>query len=151
MQDDEERQLCLDITHCDHSHFKHTQALERKRKQLEATERNEQQENRKKQAGNDPHYRKAFKSLRSSALPPLTYIKRVVKGPQGQAPGTYAQNPLEIDDILTDQFQNIYRGSSDDHLVTIIPTSFPNTSSISSCVPPFPHSGLMPKGSENTL
>ena len=49
---------------------------------------------------------------------PLAYAKRTKVGPLGQAIGTYATSPEEVDDIAVHAWQQIYAGNVDDMAAT---------------------------------
>ena len=43
---------------------------------------------------------------------PITFLRRKIQGRHGEAPGTFATDPQEIDNILTEAWQSIYKGAS---------------------------------------
>ena len=61
----------------------------------------------------DTHHAKAYRFLSAQTSPPITYLRRSVTGPCGEAPGTFATEPAEIDKILIDAWSNIYNGTKE--------------------------------------
>jgi hypothetical protein len=47
----------------------------------------------------DKHHTKAYKFLSAASSPPITYLRRSEPGPAGEAPGTFATEPEEMDHI----------------------------------------------------
>ena len=54
------------------------------------------------------------KKLNNKGAPPLIAVTRLERGPQGQAVGTVATSPQEVDAIIRKAYGNIYKGNSSD-------------------------------------
>ena len=54
------------------------------------------------------------KKLNSKGAPPLIAVTRLERGPQGQAAGTVATAPQEVDAIIRKAYGKIYKGNSSD-------------------------------------
>jgi hypothetical protein len=60
----------------------------------------------------DRFHTKAYRFVASSFSPPITFLRRTTRGPDGQEQGSFATCPSEIDSILRDAWQQIYNGTS---------------------------------------
>ena len=56
------------------------------------------------------------KDMGGKTSPPLTAARRKEKGPQGQAPGTVATEPNEVDGIVIKIYNAIYKGNVKDQV-----------------------------------
>ena len=54
------------------------------------------------------------KELGTKGASPMTAVKRPKRGPEGQAKGTVATNPKEVDAIVRDAYGRIYAGNIKD-------------------------------------
>ena len=53
--------------------------------------------------------------MRKGFAAPLVSVKRTEKGPQGQARGTIATRPAEVDAIIRKAYGEIYKGNVEGH------------------------------------
>ena len=60
----------------------------------------------------DRYHSGAYKLLSNAFSLPITFLRRSVKGPDGEEIGTFATSTVEIDQILTSAWQNIYQGTA---------------------------------------
>ena len=52
--------------------------------------------------------------MRAESASPLAALKRKVRGPRGQAPGTITTDPKEVDEIVREAYGKIYAGNVKD-------------------------------------
>ena len=82
---------------------------------------------------NDKHHKKAYKKIASDAAKPIIFLKRPEEGHLGQAAGTFATSPKELDSILTRAWQLIYNGTRKplDQVVSNFMTLYPSRNFVS--------------------
>ena len=61
--------------------------------------------------GADRFHTKAYRLLANVFSPPITFLRRPTQGPGGEAKGSFATAPEELDGILTQAWQTIYQGT----------------------------------------
>jgi hypothetical protein len=64
----------------------------------------------------DASLRQHFKATRSHQAAPLTYVVRAQAGPNGELPGSFATQPREIDSIIINAWDTVYKGTARSHV-----------------------------------
>lgn len=113
-----ENQFADQLAYIDGSNPSHILKLKRlgshllgKRDRLHKESIQSQRQDKMDEYANDKHHRKAYKKIASDAAKPIIFLKRPEEGHLGQAAGTFATSPKELDSILTRAWQLIYNGT----------------------------------------
>ena len=59
------------------------------------------------------------KQMGVKSLPPLTVVRRIVRGPQGEPVGSVATSPTEVDEIVREAYGKIYAGNKTEQEVAL--------------------------------
>ena len=109
---------------------RHLKAHQRVLEQAIVAQRKQRQAERVEYYEDDPHSRKAFRSIRGKGTPPLLFTKRTSPGPNGEAIGTITSNPADVDREVQHAYSRYYQGNVAGSLVAHAVQFFPNMISI---------------------
>ena len=81
--------------------------------QAEQLAQRQRRQDRTAKLQQDKHFKQHFLAAKEHSARPLTHLRRVSPGPQGQLPGTHATSPHELDDMIITTWGKIYEGNAD--------------------------------------
>ena len=100
-----------------HEHPRHIVALKlysarlkTKCKPMEDADSKQGSRNRARKYANDEHNKEAYRAIGADFSPPITFLKRVSEGCNGEPVGSYTTLPVEIDAIIRDAWGKVYAG-----------------------------------------